>query len=363
MDRHQLRLTSVLAVGAFLCPTPAVAAPSGTSTPGGSPETPAATAYAPRPAMRQVRARTPATGQLIRVPGMPGRQHLWCEGPPPGPGVPTVVVVSGAGDFSLSWRTVQRRLSGHHRVCTYDRAGLGWSSASPTPRTARHIVPQLGRLLKAGDIRGPLAMVGHSMGAIYARMFTDAHPSRVRSMVLVDPGDEHLNVDISAAAQQALSAGVDAASGRQLAGARVCATGAYARHLDLLPLDDVFPPKDARTERRLLAGWCRIWRTNAAEGQGAARTWSQARALHMGRHSLAPRPVGVMVSDADLTFVEDPVLNREIVDTWRRLQRQQLRFSPVHRFEVATGSSHAVMLDRPGKVAAMIRWSLSTGRG
>ncbi len=314
-----------------------------------------------RPAVRQVRANTPAPGQLLHVTRMPGRQHLWCRGEPSHPGAPTIMIISGAGDFSLSWRTVQGRLSSHHRVCTYDRAGLGWSSETPTPRTGRHIVPELARLLRAGGVRGPLVLVGHSMGGIYARMFAARHPARIRGVVLVDPGDEHLDVDVSEPARQALGAGIQAAAARQLASGHVCATGAYARDLHMLPLDTVFPLRDARIERRLLAGWCRIWRTNAAEGRGAAHTWSQARGLDRGRHSLGHHPLGILVSDADLTFVEDPMLNTQIVSTWRRLQRQQVRLSSVHRFAVARGSSHAVMLDRPAQVAAMIRWAVSKG--
>ena len=344
-------------VGVAASGTPPASARAGVAT--GTPEP--GVVHGVGPAVRQLRARTPAPGQLVHVRDLPGRQHLWCRGEPPYSGAPTIMIISGAGDYSLSWRTVQRKLSDHHRVCTYDRAGLGWSSATATPRTGRHIIPELTRLLRAGGIRGPLLIVGHSMGGIYARMFAARHPARIRGMVLIDPGDEHLGVDISAPARQALRAGIQGAAQRQLASSRTCATGAYARNLHLLTLDTAFPPKDARTDRRLLAGRCRIWRTNAAEGSGAARTWSQARSLGMGRHSLGDQPLGILVSDAALTFVEDPSLNREIVSMWRRLQHHQVRLSPVHRFAVAHGSSHAVMLDRPAQVAAMIRWVISKG--
>lgn len=341
-----------------MCCVTALAAPHGSVGAAAATDPVPAAVPAVGPDVQQVRAKTPAPGRVLRVTDLPGRQHLWCRGAPSRQGAPTIVVISGAGDYSLSWRAVQRRLSDRHRVCTYDRAGLGWSSATATPRTARHIVPELARLLRAGGVQGPLVLVGHSMGGIYARMFAARYPSRIHGMVLVDPGDEHLNVDIGVPARQALREGIQAAAERQLAAGEVCATAAYAEDLRLLPLDEVFPLEDARTDRRLLAGWCRIWRTNAAEGRGAARTWSQARTMALGRHSLGTRPVAIVVSDADLAFVADPVLNQEIVSTWRRLQRQQTRLSAHHRFDVAHGSSHAVMLDRPAKVAAMIRWAM-----
>lgn len=303
----------------------------------------------------RLRAITPAPGALIGVPGMSGHQHLWCRGPQSTAGKPTVVVISGAGDFSLSWRRAQAGVSRSHRVCTYDRAGLGWSSPAHRPRTGRHVVAELGRLLRAGGVVGPLVMVGHSMGGIYARMFTAAHPHRVKGVVLVDPGDERLDVTIPEPARAALAAGVRAAARAQTRGGRTCASGAYARDLHLLPLATVLSPQDARIDRRLQAAWCRTWRATAAEGRGAFRTWAQARRLDLGQGSLGRRPLSVLVSDADLPFVSDPVLNRQIVQRWRQLQHRQALLSTRGRFRVAAHASHAVMCDRPGLVAATIR--------
>ncbi|MEI2716342.1 MAG: alpha/beta fold hydrolase [Candidatus Nanopelagicales bacterium] len=185
----------------------------------------AAAAPAPAPAVSDARAeliqRTPAPGRLIQVAGL-GHQHLWCRGPIPGPTTPTVVVISGAGDFSLSWRQVQSRLASHNRVCTYDRAGLGWSATGPSPRTGATIVDELTDLLAAGDIHGPLVMVGHSMGGIYARMFAARHPARVRAVALIDPGDERLDVTVPAAERAGMRAGTAAAVTRQLASGRQC---------------------------------------------------------------------------------------------------------------------------------------------
>lgn len=304
---------------------------------------------------QRLRAITPAPGALISVPGMRGHQHLWCRGPEPTGGKPTVVVISGAGDFSLSWRRAQADLSRSHRVCTYDRAGLGWSSPAHRPRTGRHVVAELGRLLRAGGVSGPLVIVGHSMGGIYARMFTAAHPRRVKGVVLVDPGDERLDVTIPEPAHAALAAGVRAATRAQMGGGRTCATGAYARVLRLLPLSSALSPRDARIDRRLQAAWCRTWRAAAAEGRGAFRTWAQARRLDLGKGSLGRRPLSVLVSDADLQFVSDPALNRQIVQRWRELQHHQALLSTRGRFRVAAHTSHAVMCDRPALVAATIR--------
>lgn len=66
--------------------------------------------------------RYPAPGRLLTVAG--NDLHLYCTGT----GAPTVVLEAGLGEPSLTWAGVQSALADDHRVCSYDRAGLGWSS-------------------------------------------------------------------------------------------------------------------------------------------------------------------------------------------------------------------------------------------
>lgn len=53
-------------------------------------------------------------------------------------------------------------------------------------RGALTIANQLEALLQAADIRGPLTLVGHSAGGLYARAFAGLFPHRVVGLVLVD---------------------------------------------------------------------------------------------------------------------------------------------------------------------------------
>src|SRR5512141_1011248 len=69
-------------------------------------------------------------GQLVDVGGH--RLHINCTGT----GSPTVVIDAGLGDWSTSWGLVQPEVAKTTRVCTYDRAGTGWSDAGPLPRGA-----------------------------------------------------------------------------------------------------------------------------------------------------------------------------------------------------------------------------------
>jgi hypothetical protein len=48
------------------------------------------------------------------------------------------------GDWSASWSSwVQPEVAKTTRVCTYDRAGMGWSEADPLPRTAEQFAKEL----------------------------------------------------------------------------------------------------------------------------------------------------------------------------------------------------------------------------
>src|SRR5215212_8125670 len=79
----------------------------------------------------------PAPGQMVDVGGY--RLHINCTGA----GSPTVVIESGWGDMSATWGWVQPEVAKTTRVCTYDRAGMGWSEASPEPRVAREYAQEL----------------------------------------------------------------------------------------------------------------------------------------------------------------------------------------------------------------------------
>src|ERR1700722_404067 len=51
-----------------------------------------------------------------------------------GSGSPTVILDAGLGSPSLEWYLVQPKVAQFARVCSYDRAGYGWSAAGPMPR-------------------------------------------------------------------------------------------------------------------------------------------------------------------------------------------------------------------------------------
>jgi len=108
--------------------------------------------------------------------------HINCVGE----GSPTVILEAANLGMSAHWVRVQRQLAKTTRVCSYDRAGMGWSEAGPEPRDARQISSELHTLLKGADTEGPYVLVGHSYGGLYARMYAARSSDETAGVVLVD---------------------------------------------------------------------------------------------------------------------------------------------------------------------------------
>lgn len=126
-------------------------------------------------------------GAMVDVGGF--KLHLNCTGESRN-GEPTVILDAGSGSFSTDWALVQKASSQFARVCSYDRAGMGWSDESPNERSAKNMVTELHTLIERANIKGPLVMVGHSFGGLIAQLFTNTYPDQVYGLVLVDSAHE-----------------------------------------------------------------------------------------------------------------------------------------------------------------------------
>jgi pimeloyl-ACP methyl ester carboxylesterase len=102
----------------------------------------------------------------------------------------TVVFESGAGGSSQDWLKVIPLLGAEIRIIAYDRAGLGKSEAGPVPQTMAQSVFELHKLIEAINIKGPVILVGQSMGGLLIRLYTEQYGKNVVGLVLVDPAHE-----------------------------------------------------------------------------------------------------------------------------------------------------------------------------
>ncbi len=123
--------------------------------------------------------------QMVDVNGI--QMRLDCRGS----GSPTVVLEAGAQSSAITWGRIPDDVAQYTRVCSYDRAGYGWSDPVREELVPQRVAEMLHELLAQAGEQPPYLMVAHSMGGVYARTFTAAYPGEVVGMVLVDTSHEN----------------------------------------------------------------------------------------------------------------------------------------------------------------------------
>jgi pimeloyl-ACP methyl ester carboxylesterase len=126
------------------------------------------------------RRQFPYPGRLIDVGDH--QLHIYCTGK----GAPIVVLEAPAAGISVGWAWVQDDLATTTRVCSYDRAGLGWSEAADREYRVTRVPGDLHTLLERADERGPYIIAGHELGASFARMYASRYPTETAALVLID---------------------------------------------------------------------------------------------------------------------------------------------------------------------------------
>ncbi|MFC3052555.1 alpha/beta fold hydrolase [Kordiimonas pumila] len=137
----------------------------------------------------------PPPGQMVDVGGY--KLHIHCTGADTG--LPTVVIETGSGEALPLFYWIQKGVSATTKVCSYDRAGLGWSEESGLPRDSKTVNEALHTLLNKAGIKRPFVFVGHSIAGLYNRDYIERYPGEVSGLVLLDPSHprqgEVLNID------------------------------------------------------------------------------------------------------------------------------------------------------------------------
>src|SRR5690606_6803742 len=86
---------------------------------------------------------------------------------------------------------LQPQIAQRTRICTYDRAGTGWSEPDWQAPTSQRVVRNLRVVLENARVEGPYVLVGHSAGGAYVRAFAARHPEDVAGIVLIDSAHEN----------------------------------------------------------------------------------------------------------------------------------------------------------------------------
>lgn len=141
----------------------------------------------PDPALSRQPALTPG-GRLVDVGGR--KLHLICTGKREPAALPAVVLLAGAGEFSIDWALTQPGIAKQTKVCAVDRAGYAWSDNSAGFEKFDAASSDLTALLQKASVPPPYILVGHAFGALYARDYQRRYPQNVAGLVLVDPTPE-----------------------------------------------------------------------------------------------------------------------------------------------------------------------------
>lgn len=283
----------------------------------------------------------PAPGQRLDVGGY--ALHLNCTGQ----GSPTVILEAGLNDFSVQWATVQPEVSRFARVCTYDRAGLGWSDDSPQPRTRQTMVDELHRLLAAAGVDGPLLLVGHSFGGMVMRDYAQRYAHEVVGLVLVDAAHE---------GQLARNPALHRAYEQLLAQFKTLATLSSFGLLALSPaqIPNRGLPPEALAQYRAVLATRAYFRAAHAESEAFYAMLKEAPAdaltplgdlplIVVSRGKAEPLPA-VTAAESDQMEV-----------SWQQMQAELVALSSNSQQIIARESGHDIHLQQPDLVVQAIR--------
>lgn len=266
--------------------------------------------------------RYPMSGQLVDIGGH--SLHLTCLGE----GRPTVILDAGLGSTSLDWVLVQSSLAAYTRVCTYDRAGMGYSDAGPEPRSPVRIADELNRLLKAANVPGPYILVAHSLSGKSARLFAAGHPEEVAGMVLVDTRSEKIDAATPPDEAEAFAAALK----RQANVLTLARKLGLVRLMGSILADRPGLPPGVATEMALLQTQPQSLRATTAEGMARA---SDDAALNGA--SLGAIPLVVIAAGNSMMSIP----------SWAEAQAELAALSREGQLVVAEGSSHLVHVEQP----------------
>lgn len=308
-------------------------------------------------AKAEIRAENSPPGRLFPVDGY--EMHLHCEGE----GRPTVILEAGSGIFSLHWVSVQEQVAEFTRVCAYDRAGLGWSEASPRPRTAEVIVDEMDSLLTEAGIAEPYVLVGHSLGGIFARLYADEYPDKVAGMVLVDSAHADQYIRAPEAYREWTEEYLEQTQQQLALGRFLSASGLMALNPEFVAGDPNLPPATNETYRAIVAANPSYFSAVGAVTENIDAILEEAGAAQI---ELGDTPLVVIArgqaQEAAPAIGLTETLVAQYEPVWRELQRELPELSTQGELVIAEESGHYIQLEQPEVVVNTIRRLMTSVR-
>jgi pimeloyl-ACP methyl ester carboxylesterase len=301
-------------------------------------------------------------GRRVDIGGR--RLHIHCTGE----GGPTVVLEAGAGDLSFDWTFVQPGVARFTRVCSYDRAGYGWSDPGPQPRTARQIALELHTGLQKAGLKSPYVLVGQSFGGFLVRAFARYYPQDVVGMVLVDCLHEDSRVVIGNKAVRIR----DMARGRTAPPPRSTMPGSSPSATTKTGVAAPADPPPSRPEQigpwlEKMHRWAEGLPNYETARQGEM-DWSPEDVADMfakrdrPEYRLGDIPL-IVLSRGSLGYENERDVPAAQLDAERKtLQAELARLSTNGKLVIAEKSGHNIQYDNPGLVVDAIHQVVESAR-
>ena len=238
----------------------------------------------------------------------------------------------------MSWRKVQPQIAKFTRVCSYDRAGIGYSESSSQPRSSKVIAGELHALLQAAVVAPPYVLVGHSMGGFTVRLFASLYRSEVAGMVLVDAShpDQENRFPPSLKIWKEL--------------------GSAKRSSWNTPCHLVFPGCSGLCDEEPVQRAAECNFHSAREGVAELKAFSESAAQTAATGTLGDIPLVVLSHDPDKPSAELPAdLAKPTNEAWEKMQEELAHLSTRGTQVIAKNSSHYIQSDRPEMVIDAVR--------
>lgn len=274
----------------------------------------------------------PMKGQLVDVSGR--KMHIYCTGD----GGPTVILDSGLGDSYLSWHKVQPEIAKFTRVCSYDRAGLGFSDPSSEPRTSRVIAEELHALLQAANISPPYVIIGHSMGGYNVRVYASMYRSDIVGMVLVDASHPDQESRFPPELKN-----LEGSWSREAEFIAYSMPFGVPRFIGLCDNDPTSRAADCNAHA-------------AREQLAEIRAFPESAAETAATGSLGDLPLAVLSHDPDRPSSDlPPEIAKPTNEAWEQMQVELSHLSTRGTQIIAKNSAHYIQIDRPDMVIDAVR--------
>lgn len=263
----------------------------------------------------------------------------------------TVILDAGSDMSSIDWALVQPQIAQFTRVCSFDRAGMGWSEAGSTPRLSSRMVFELHTLLNNANIEGPYLLAGHSFGGLTSQLFANTFPEKVSGVVLVDSVHEDSFKKMHLAEQPFF---------KILSHPNLVTVLSASGLLRVFMHSPPFPMEGFSSEAK------DMWVANALNTK-SVRAWCQEimvaeesyHELAMSPNMLKHKPLTVISagkSEYQPSMHEDErEMHEQRFRTWSEMQEDLVKKSTIGKRIIAANSGHNISHEQPTIIVDAIR--------